>query len=156
MHAATVPIRCWVDVDAGIAPLVIALNELPGCRTFYSCSGHPDSEGDTRAYVSFGAADEAQLDWLLSVIADREGVVVEIRRVGHCILRLPLDAVVAVAHDIARHLDEGGRMTAYRQSAIDQSYKRDFTIRKGGENPPPPSYRRPPPPPPKPAWRDGR
>jgi len=35
----TVAIRVWVDVDAGIADLVLRLNEIPGVRTLASCQG---------------------------------------------------------------------------------------------------------------------
>lgn len=40
-------------IDAGIAPLVEALNQLPGVRTLASCEGHPHSQYDRRAYVMF-------------------------------------------------------------------------------------------------------
>lgn len=35
----TVAIKVWVDVDVGIADLVLALNEIPGVRTLASCQG---------------------------------------------------------------------------------------------------------------------
>jgi len=35
----TVAIQVWVDVDAGIADMVLRLNEIPGVRTMASCQG---------------------------------------------------------------------------------------------------------------------
>jgi hypothetical protein len=46
----------WVDIDAGIAPLVEALNGVPGIVTTVSCEGHPESPHDKRAYVGFTIA----------------------------------------------------------------------------------------------------
>lgn len=42
-----------VLVDRDIAPLVEALNRLPGVCTLASCQGHASSEFDKRAYVMF-------------------------------------------------------------------------------------------------------
>jgi hypothetical protein len=47
----TVPVQVWVDIDREVAPLVVALNRIPGLRTFASCQGHLGSKDDTRAYV---------------------------------------------------------------------------------------------------------
>jgi hypothetical protein len=35
----TRPVKVWVDVDAGIADFVLALNDIPGIRTHASCQG---------------------------------------------------------------------------------------------------------------------
>ncbi len=43
----------FANIDMGIAPLVRALNILPGVTTYASCQGHPHSPYETRAYVSF-------------------------------------------------------------------------------------------------------
>lgn len=42
-----------VSIDAGIAPLVLAMNKLPGVRTLWSCEGHPYSALERRPYVVF-------------------------------------------------------------------------------------------------------
>jgi hypothetical protein len=40
-------------IDAGIAPLVQAMNRLPGVRTRFSCEGHPRSNFERWAWVAF-------------------------------------------------------------------------------------------------------
>jgi hypothetical protein len=50
----TVPVELAgriVHLDAGVAPLVLALNRVPGVQTVWSCEGHPQSRIDPRAYV---------------------------------------------------------------------------------------------------------
>ncbi len=39
-------------IDAGIAPLVQAINRMPGVRTRFSCEGHPRSNFERRAWVA--------------------------------------------------------------------------------------------------------
>jgi hypothetical protein len=45
------PVKVWVDVDRGIAPLVDVLNALPGVRTYGSCQGYPRAVLEHPAYV---------------------------------------------------------------------------------------------------------
>jgi len=54
MHAE-VPVKVTAYVDAGIAPLVAALNEFPNVLTLDSCE---ESRSDSRAYVCFGVRGE--------------------------------------------------------------------------------------------------
>ena len=57
----TVPVSVIVDADRGIAPLVTALNKIPGVRTFASCEGHPHSTtGNTKPYVMLYVGDVEQ------------------------------------------------------------------------------------------------
>jgi len=35
----TIPIQVWVDVDEGIADMVLYLNTIPGVRTHACCQG---------------------------------------------------------------------------------------------------------------------
>src|SRR5690348_10715112 len=42
---ATTAIQVWVDVDVGIADLVLYLNSIPGVRTMASCQGTLDDGG---------------------------------------------------------------------------------------------------------------
>jgi len=58
----TVPVDVVADVDRGIAPLVAALNKIPGVRTFASCEGHPHSTaGNTSPYVMLYVGDVKQV-----------------------------------------------------------------------------------------------
>ncbi len=47
----TIPVKVWIDVDAGIAPLIRALNRIEGLRTMASCQGHRRSMYECRAHV---------------------------------------------------------------------------------------------------------
>lgn len=53
-------LRVWVDVDEGIADLVLVLNDIPGVRTYASCQGTIDEGGAApyAAHVMVGWADD--------------------------------------------------------------------------------------------------
>lgn len=58
----TTPTQVVVDVDRGIAPLVAALNKIPGVRTHASCEGHLHSTtGNTSPYVMLYVGDVEQV-----------------------------------------------------------------------------------------------
>ncbi len=59
----TTPTAVLVDVDAGIAPLVAALNTVPGIRTYASCQGHRLGV-EKRAYVMLGWREPADFEEL--------------------------------------------------------------------------------------------
>jgi hypothetical protein len=46
-------VQVWVDVDEGIADLVIRLNSIPGVRTRRSCQGVPHGTDGTFCHGSF-------------------------------------------------------------------------------------------------------
>jgi hypothetical protein len=48
----TVPVRVWIDVDIGIAALVVYLDGIPGVRTLTSCQG-TIGEGGPHPYRPF-------------------------------------------------------------------------------------------------------
>jgi hypothetical protein len=54
----TTPVLVWIDVDEQIAALVDLLQQLPGCRTLFSCQGGGDRH--SQAYVRFIAASEQE------------------------------------------------------------------------------------------------
>ena len=58
----TTPTSVVIDCDKGIAPLVDALNKIPGVRTFASCEGHPHSTtGNTSPYITLYIGDVKQV-----------------------------------------------------------------------------------------------
>ncbi len=57
-HHKTTPVRVWVDVDLGIAEVVLYLNSLPGIRTYGSCQGTIDEGGNYPANVMATWPDE--------------------------------------------------------------------------------------------------
>ena len=73
MHK-TMPVQVWADVDEGIAPLVIALNKIPGIRTHSSCQGMIGEGGAEpyKPYVRVTWEDETSLrhlcagDWAVT------------------------------------------------------------------------------------------
>ena len=70
----TVPVSVIVDADRGIAPLVTALNKIPGVRTFASCEGHPHSTtGNTKPYVMLYVGDVEQVNTVARAIETAVG-----------------------------------------------------------------------------------
>jgi len=75
----TKPVRVWVDVDEGIADLVIYLNTIPGVRTYASCQGTIGEGGPHpyRAQVMCGWTPEAfkrlQEEFDISLISEFDG-----------------------------------------------------------------------------------
>ena len=45
-------------LDPAIVPLLQAINDIPGFVTTWSCSGHPESEGDGRGYFTICVNEE--------------------------------------------------------------------------------------------------
>ena len=56
----TVRVKVWADIDAGIADMVLRLNDIPGVRTYASCQGTKDYA----PYVMTSWPDEETLERL--------------------------------------------------------------------------------------------
>lgn len=76
---ATRRVQIWIDVDVGIADLVVYLNTIPDVHTLASCQGTVDEGGCVPPQVMSTWTDEALMklvkDFDITILGDHWGYV---------------------------------------------------------------------------------
>jgi len=92
-----------IEVDEGIAPLIILLNSMPGVYTIYSCQGEEytdRAEGYLNAYVWMFCADNESLE-LIRLAAMGTKHTIELKE--YFLLNISFDAPIGIK-EFYKHL----------------------------------------------------